>query len=83
MRVKFTWFKKKTKSLKIESKTGAYLAKNVVVAIGRMDKPKKPDYRLPRKLGKKINFDLSKTSSDEKILVMSEAETQLLSMHAL
>jgi len=59
----------------IESKSGMYNAKNVVIAIGRMAKPKKPDYKLPRKLAKKINFDLSKVSSDEKILVVGGGDS--------
>lgn len=60
---------------RIESKSGTYFSKKVVIAIGRMTKPKKPDYRLPRKLGKKINFDLSKTSSNEKILVVGGGDS--------
>jgi len=65
----------KEKRFKVESTSGSYLAHNVLVAIGRMDKPKKPDYKLPRKLAKKINFDLSKTSSDEKILVVGGGDS--------
>jgi thioredoxin reductase (NADPH) len=66
---------KKNELFNIESKSGSYIAKNVVIAIGRMAKPKKPDYRLPRKLAKKINFDLSKVSCDEKILVVGGGDS--------
>ncbi len=66
---------KKDDLFSIESKSGSYSAKNVVIAIGRMAKPKKPDYRLPRKLAKKINFDLSKATSNEKILVVGGGDS--------
>jgi len=66
---------KEEKLFKVESKSGTFLAKNVLMSIGRMDKPKKPDYKLPRKLAKKINFDLSKTSSNEKILVVGGGDS--------
>jgi len=59
----------------IESKTGKYTSKNIVIAIGRMAKPKKPDYKLPRKLAKKINFDLSKVSTGEKIVVVGGGDS--------
>jgi thioredoxin reductase (NADPH) len=59
----------------VESKSGRYSSKNIVIAIGRMSKPKKPDYKLPRKLAKKINFDLSKVSSNEKIVVVGGGDS--------
>lgn len=59
----------------IESTTGKYYSKNVVIAIGRMSKPKKPDYKLPRKLAKKINFDLSSVLPGEKILVVGGGDS--------
>ena len=66
---------KEDELFKVESTSGTYFTRNVLLAIGRMDKPKKPDYKLPRKLAKKINFDLSKTSSDEKVLVVGGGDS--------
>jgi len=66
---------KKDDIFEVESKTGSYNSKNVVISIGRMAKPKKPDYKLPRKLGKIINFDLSKVSGKEKILVVGGGDS--------
>jgi len=59
----------------ITTHKSSYKAKNLVVAIGRMDKPKKPDYRLPRKLGKKIHFDLNFQAENEKILVVGGGDS--------
>jgi len=66
---------KKNDLFYVESISGKYCAKNVVISIGRMAKPKKPDYRLPRKLAKKINFDLSKVTSGEKIVVVGGGDS--------
>lgn len=66
---------KKDEIFSIEATSGKYFARNVVIAIGRMAKPKKPDYKLPRKLAKKINFDLSSVSSGEKIVVVGGGDS--------
>lgn len=66
---------KKDKIFSIEATSGKYYSKNVVIAIGRMAKPKKPDYKLPRKLAKKINFDLSSVSTGEKIIVVGGGDS--------
>ncbi len=66
---------KKDDCFSVESTSGTFSSKNVLISIGRMAKPKKPDYKLPRKLAKKINFDLSKVSSDEKILVVGGGDS--------
>lgn len=47
-----------------------YSAKNVIIAIGTMGKPNKPDYKIPSSLKSKVNFNLNKCSEDEKILVV-------------
>lgn len=45
-------------------------AKNVVVAIGKMGKPNKPDYKIPIEIQKNVNFNLDSCSKNEKILVV-------------
>lgn len=53
----------------VTTKAG-YRAKNVVVAIGTMGKPNKPDYALPISLKERINFNLDKCSQGEKLLIV-------------
>lgn len=49
---------------------GNFSTKNYAVAIGRMGKPNKPDYKLPSSLKKVINFNANDAQSNEKILVV-------------
>ena len=53
----------------VTNKAG-YQAKNVIVAIGTMGKPNKPDYTLPVSLKERINFNLDKCSQGEKLLLV-------------
>lgn len=48
----------------------SYECKNIIVAIGRMGKPNKPDYKLPMTLTKIINFNANSVLGNEKILVI-------------
>lgn len=50
--------------------TAGYRAKNVVVSIGKMGKPNKPNYKIPPSIRQLVNFNLNKCSHDEKILVV-------------
>ncbi|AXH11056.1 NAD(P)-binding domain-containing protein [Halarcobacter bivalviorum] len=47
-----------------------FKAKCVVVTIGKMGKPNKPEYKIPPSLKNYINFNLDKCSKNEKILVV-------------
>jgi len=53
----------------VTTKAG-YRAKNVIIAIGTMGKPNKPDYALPMSLKERINFNLDKCSQGEKLLIV-------------
>ena len=53
----------------VTTKAG-YRARNVIVAIGTMGKPNKPDYALPISLKERINFNLDKCSQGEKLLLV-------------
>ncbi|HIP21061.1 MAG TPA: cbb3-type cytochrome oxidase assembly protein CcoS [Sulfurimonas sp.] len=53
----------------ITSKSG-YCAKNVIIAIGTMGKPNKPDYKIPPSIKNRVNFNLDKCSTDERVLVV-------------
>ena len=54
----------------IVTNIAGYRAKNVIVAIGTMGKPNKPDYALPLSLKERINFNLDKCSHGEKLLLV-------------
>ena len=50
-------------------------AKYVVVTIGRMGKPNKPDYKIPPAIRKKVNYTTDECSSGEKILVVGGGDS--------
>ena len=50
--------------------TAGYRGKNIIVSIGTMGKPNKPDYALPISLKERINFNLDKCSQGEKLLLV-------------
>ncbi len=54
-----------------------YFSKTVVIAIGILGKPKKPDYKIPASLNKKVFFDVSdlKEVSDNDILVVGGGDS--------
>ena len=54
---------------------GSIRARYVVVTIGRMGKPNKPDYKIPVSLKKKINYTLESCSLDEKVLVVGGGDS--------
>lgn len=54
----------------ITTPNGNYQTKKFAVAIGRMGKPNKPDYKLPVTLKQIINFNANDVKDGEKILVV-------------
>lgn len=54
----------------VSTAKGVYECKNIIIAIGRMGKPNKPDYKLPMTLTKIINFNANSALGNEKILVV-------------
>jgi len=52
-----------------------YSAKNIVVAIGKMGKPNKPDYKLPKSLSKIVNFNILDCQGDEEVLVVGGGDS--------
>ncbi|MBP7225685.1 MAG: NAD(P)-binding domain-containing protein [Aliarcobacter sp.] len=61
---------KQTDLLEIHTSKGIIQTKNTIIAIGKMGKPNKPDYKLPPSIKTQINFNLDKCSSNEKILIV-------------
>jgi len=62
-------------TFKVRSSKGNFRAKNVVIAIGRMGKPNKPSYKIPPSIKKRVNFNLDKCRSGEKILVVGGGDS--------
>ncbi|AYJ79182.1 cbb3-type cytochrome oxidase assembly protein CcoS [Aliarcobacter cryaerophilus ATCC 43158] len=54
----------------VHLKSDILRAKSVVIAIGKMGKPNKPDYKVPIEIQKSINFNLDNCSKNENILVI-------------
>lgn len=54
----------------ITSSSDTFIAKGVVVSIGKMGKPNKPSYKIPAAIKPLINYNLDKCTSNEKILVV-------------
>ncbi|MBM0637618.1 NAD(P)-binding domain-containing protein [Campylobacter sp. VicNov18] len=62
--------KKENETFILSTSTGLYECKNIIIAIGRMGKPNKPDYKLPSTLNKIINFNANSVLANETILVV-------------
>ncbi len=54
---------------------GSIKARYVVVTIGRMGKPNKPDYKIPASIRKRVNYTLDDCSEGEKILVVGGGDS--------
>jgi thioredoxin reductase (NADPH) len=52
-------------------------AKHVVVTIGRMGKPNKPDYKIPAGIKKKVGYTLDDCGEGEKILVVGGGDSAI------
>ena len=50
-------------------------AKTVVVAIGVMGRPHKPDYKLPKSLEERIHFNVAKSLKGERVLVVGGGDS--------
>ena len=59
-----------TDLLEVHTSKGIIQTKNAIVAIGKMGKPNKPDYKIPPSIKSQVGFNLDKCSSNEKILVV-------------
>ena len=54
---------------------GAVLARHVVVTIGRMGKPNKPDYKIPGTIKNRVVYTLDSCSEGEKIMVVGGGDS--------
>lgn len=56
---------------------GSVLAQNVVVTIGRMGKPNKPDYKIPTTIKGRVGFTLDDCVGHERILVVGGGDSAI------
>jgi len=59
----------------VKSGCGEDVAKNIIVAIGRMGKPNKPSYKIPASLRSQVNFNLDKCGNGERILIVGGGDS--------
>lgn len=57
------------------SKNEIFNAKNIVVAIGKMAKPNKPDYEIPTTLKAKANHTIADCKGNEEVLVVGGGDS--------
>ncbi|HSE25649.1 MAG TPA: NAD(P)-binding domain-containing protein [Pyrinomonadaceae bacterium] len=64
------------KGFEVTTSKGTYQSRKCVIAIGILDKPNKPDYRIPVSLNKRIHYDLtSAVLENEECLVVGGGDT--------
>jgi len=68
---------KKGDYFEVQVPGGAVKSRFVVVTIGRMGKPNKPDYKIPPSIKKRVNFTLDNCSEGEKILVVGGGDSAI------
>lgn len=56
---------------------GSILAKYVVVTIGRMGKPNKPDYKIPPSIKNQVHYTLDGCSQGEKVMVIGGGDSAI------
>ena len=54
----------------VRTASADYKAKNVMVSIGKMGRPNKPDYKIPPSLNNVVNFNLDNCTNGEKVVVV-------------
>jgi len=52
-----------------------YSAKNIIIAIGKMGKPNKPEYKIPKSLSKIVNFNILECPGNEEVLVVGGGDS--------
>ncbi|MBE2983747.1 NAD(P)-binding domain-containing protein [Campylobacter sp. RM9344] len=56
--------------LNVTTANATFKAKSVMISIGKMGRPNKPDYKIPPSLNQVINFNLDNCTKGEKVLVV-------------
>ncbi len=62
--------------LVVETSSGKYTTRVVVIAVGIFGRPKKPDYKLPRSLKDRVHFEVTTTDiENEDVLVVGGGDS--------
>jgi thioredoxin reductase (NADPH) len=67
--------KKKSDIFYISTPNGNFKAKNVIVSIGRMGKPNRPNYKIPASIRGEVNYNLDKCGNGENIIVVGGGDS--------
>ena len=67
--------KEKDGSFSVVTPKGTFYAQNIIVAIGKMGKPNKPDYKIPPTIKNVVNFNPYDAHGHEKILVVGGGDS--------
>jgi thioredoxin reductase (NADPH) len=59
----------------VETSSGTFESKNVIVSIGRMGKPNKPSYKIPASLRSQVGYNVDKCGNGEKVLVVGGGDS--------
>jgi thioredoxin reductase (NADPH) len=59
----------------ISTSCGVFHAKHVIVSIGRMGKPNKPNYKIPASVRSLVGYNLDKCGNGEKVLVVGGGDS--------
>lgn len=62
--------KKDGEIFNVTTSKAVYKTKNVMISIGKMGRPNKPDYKIPPSLNSVVNFNLDSCTNGEKVLVV-------------
>ncbi|NOX15583.1 MAG: NAD(P)-binding domain-containing protein [Epsilonproteobacteria bacterium] len=59
----------------VTTANAGFTTKNVIIAIGRMGRPNKPNYKIPLSIKQRVSFNLEKCSQGEKIVVVGGGDS--------
>lgn len=67
--------KKENDLFMVTTSNSSYVAKNIVIAIGKMGRPNKPSYKIPPSLRQRVNFNLDNCAQAEKVLIVGGGDS--------
>ena len=70
-----TKVEKKDEIFTVHTNCGTFKSKNIIVSIGRMGKPNKPNYKIPPSIRTQVNYNLDKCGNGERILVVGGGDS--------
>jgi len=61
----------------VDTSSGSYQSRNIIVSIGRMGKPNKPSYKIPPSIRTKVNYNLDRCGNGERVLVVGGGDSAI------